>query len=350
MVFPELGLTSYTCGDLFFQASLIQAALDAVRRIAAETAGTEIISVVGLPIALGDKLYNAAAFLKSGDILGFVTKLHLPNYSEFYEARHFSVLHENTTVPIDGKEIPIGPNLLFCAENLEAFRVGAEICEDLWVPIPPSTQHVLNGATVIVNLSASNEIIGKDAYRHILLESQSSRGVCAYLYADAGQGESTTDLVFGGHNLIYEDGTLLAESRPFQESVIYADIDLEKIVQERRRMTTFQPETVSGYRRIYFRLTDLETKLEREFDPFPLCAQHGDSGRTVRGDFCHPIPWPEKAAVPYWVEDRDHRHLRRAGQHAGPAGNGAGLRQPRSAPVRHCGGDHALLRHYGPHL
>ena len=270
VVFPELGLTSYTCGDLFFQASLIQAALDAVRRIAAETAGTEIISVVGLPIALGDKLYNAAAFLKSGDILGFVTKLHLPNYSEFYEARHFSVLHENTTVPIDGKEIPIGPNLLFCAENLEAFRVGAEICEDLWVPIPPSTQHVLNGATVIVNLSASNEIIGKDAYRHILLESQSSRGVCAYLYADAGQGESTTDLVFGGHNLIYEDGTLLAESRPFQESVIYADIDLEKIVQERRRMTTFQPETVSGYRRIYFRLTDLETKLEREFDPLPF--------------------------------------------------------------------------------
>ena len=270
VVFPELGITAYTCGDLFFQQDLIRRAMDAVGRIAAETAGTEILSVVGLPLALNDKLYNAAAFMKSGEILGFVTKSNLPNYSEFYEARYFSVLEENTVIRLDGKEVPVGPKLLFCAENMDSFRVGAEICEDLWVPIPPSTRHVQNGATVIVNLSASNEVIGKDAFRHTLLESQSARGICAYLYADAGQGESTTDLVFGGHNLIYEDGALLAESRPFREGILYGDIDLEKIVQERRKITTFRSEAASDYRQIFFRLNTADTKLEREFDPLPF--------------------------------------------------------------------------------
>lgn len=276
-VFPELGLTAYTCSDLFFQTALIRQAQEAVCRIAGETEKLDILAVVGLPLAVGDKLYNAAAFLQGGKILGFVTKTYLPNYNEFYEMRHFSVLRENTEVTIDGERIPVGPKLIFCSEYMENFRVAAEICEDLWAPVPPGIGHALGGATVLVNLSASNEIIGKGDYRKVLLESQSSREVCAYLYADAGSGESTTDLVFGGHSMIYENGTLLAEAKAFDEKILYADIDVERIVQERRRLSTFRPEEAQGYRKIFFGGERHNTKLERTFEPHPFVP--ADAGK-----------------------------------------------------------------------
>lgn len=281
VVFPELGLTAYTCSDLFFQSALIQKAKEAVLRIAKETETLDLLAVVGLPLAVGDKLYNAAAFLQGGRILGFATKKYLPNYSEFYEMRHFSVLKENTTVRIGGETVPVGPRLIFCAEYMEDFKVAAEICEDLWAPEPPGVSHALCGATVLVNLSASNEIIGKSDYRRTLLRSQSSRAVCAYLYADAGQGESTTDLVFSGHSMIYENGTLLGETKPFSEQILYADIDVARVVQERRRLSTFRPKKDDGYLKIPFGGKCGETALERRFDPHPFVPTE-EQGRRNR--------------------------------------------------------------------
>ncbi len=281
VVFPELGLTAYTCSDLFFQSALIQKAKDAVLRIAKETETLDLLAVVGLPLAVGDKLYNAAAFLQGGRILGFATKKYLPNYSEFYEMRHFSVLEENTTVRIGGETVPVGPRLIFCAEYMEDFKVAAEICEDLWAPEPPGVSHALCGATVLVNLSASNEIIGKSDYRRTLLRSQSSRAVCTYLYADAGQGESTTDLVFSGHSMIYENGTLLGETKPFCEQILYADIDVARVVLERRRLSTFRPKEDDGYLKIPFGGRCSETALERRFDPHPFVPSE-EKGRRNR--------------------------------------------------------------------
>lgn len=280
IVFPELGLTAYTCSDLFFQSALIQKAKDAVQQIAGETETLDILAVVGLPLAVGDKLYNAAAFLQGGRILGFATKKYLPNYSEFYEMRHFSVLEENTTVRIGGETVPVGPRLIFCSEYMEDFKVAAEICEDLWAPEPPGVSHALCGATVLVNLSASNEIIGKSDYRRTLLRSQSSRAVCAYLYADAGQGESTTDLVFSGHSMIYENGTLLGETKPFCEKILYADIDVARVVQERRRLSTFRPKEDDGYLKIPFGGKCGETALERRFDPHPFVPSEEEGRRN----------------------------------------------------------------------
>ncbi len=280
IVFPELGLTAYTCSDLFFQSALIQKAKDAVQQIAGETETLDILAVVGLPLAVGDKLYNAAAFLQGGRILGFATKKYLPNYSEFYEMRHFSVLEENTTVRIGGETVPVGPRLIFCSEYMEDFKVAAEICEDLWAPEPPGVSHALCGATVLVNLSASNEIIGKSDYRRTLLRSQSSRAVCAYLYADAGQGESTTDLVFSGHSMIYENGTLLGETKPFCEQILYADIDVARVVQERRRLSTFRPKEDDGYLKIPFGGKCGETALERRFDPHPFVPSEEEGRRN----------------------------------------------------------------------
>ncbi len=273
VVFPELGLTAYTCGDLFFQTALLDQAKAAVCRLAKATAEMELLAVVGLPLAIGDKIYNAAAFLQGGRILGFATKMHLPNYSEFYEMRHFAVLHENTEILIEGDTVPVGPKLLFCAKFMEEFRVAAEICEDLWAPVPPGIQHAQNGATVLVNLSASNEVVGKNEYRKILLASQSSRGAAAYLYADAGPGESTTDLVFGGHNMIYENGILLAESKPFSEGLLCTEIDLGRIVQERRRLSTFRPAEDGGYRRIYFDGSLCQTVLKRKISSRPFIPE-----------------------------------------------------------------------------
>lgn len=246
VVFPELCLTGYTCGDLFLQRTLLDgalAALDAVRR---ETAELNAAVVVGLPLVQQGKLFNAAAVLCSGKIEGVVPKQFIPNYSEFYEARHFvsGAGVPFQTISLLGQDTLFagGEPLVFQCADMPEFTLGVEICEDLWVAAPPSTRLAQAGATVIVNLSASDEIIGKASYRRDLVRQQSARLLCAYLYADAGFGESTQDLVFAGHDLIAENGALLAESKLFDRGVIYADIDVQRLTHERRRMNTFVTE------------------------------------------------------------------------------------------------------------
>ncbi len=270
IVLPELCLTAYTCGDLFLQDRLIKNSIDAVFDIAARAAELDILIAAGTPLPIDGSLYNCAAVIKGGEVLGFVTKSSIPNYSEFYEARHFAALDRNTTVNINGREYPAGPKLMFCAQNIPDLKIGVEICEDLWVTAPPSSGHVLNGASVILNLSASDEVISKADYRRGIVSNQSAKGVCAYVYADAGDGESTTDMVFAGHNMIYENGTKLCESELFKNGIIYADIDINRIALDRRRMSTFRCLHDDEYKRIYFTLKQEETKLERRFDPRPF--------------------------------------------------------------------------------
>ena len=246
IVFPELCLTGYTCGDLFLQQTLLSGALSALETVCRETAGLNAAVVVGLPFVHQGKLYNVAAVLCGGRVEGVVPKQFIPNYSEFYEERHFTsgAGVPFQTISLLGQDTLFagGEPLVFQCEKMPDFTFGVEICEDLWVANPPSTRLAQAGATVIVNLSASDEIIGKASYRRDLVRQQSARLLCAYLYADAGFGESTQDLVFAGHDLIAENGALLAESRLFARGVIYADIDVQRLVHERRRMNTFVTE------------------------------------------------------------------------------------------------------------
>nr|WP_308506261.1 NAD(+) synthase [uncultured Agathobaculum sp.] len=246
IVFPELCLTGYTCGDLFLQQTLLDGALAALETVCRETAGLNAAVVVGLPLMQQGKLFNVAAVLCGGKIEGIVPKQFIPNYSEFYEARHFvsGAGVPFQTVSLLGQDTLFagGEPLVFQCNGMPDFSFGVEICEDLWVADPPSTRLAQAGATVIVNLSASDEIIGKGSYRRDLVRQQSARLLCAYLYADAGFGESTQDLVFAGHDLIAENGALLAESRLFDRGVIYADIDVQRLMHERRRMNTFTVE------------------------------------------------------------------------------------------------------------
>lgn len=281
LVLPELCLTAYTCGDLFLQRRLQQDAWQGILKIARETEKDDILAAVGMPVEWNGKLYNAAAFLKGGKILGFVTKKNIPNYAEFYEARYFSVLEQNVCLHLDGPEIPMGSDLIFCCRQIPDLQVACEICEDLWVADSPSTGHALHGATVICNLSASNEVIGKREYRHVLVRAQSAKAVCAYLYADAGMGESTTDMVFAGHHMVYENGTLLTESRLFEEEICYADIDLQKLTQERKKLSTFWITSDESHQRIYFDLCPAPTRLCRKFEPLPFVPR-GEEERTKR--------------------------------------------------------------------
>ena len=243
IVFPELCLTGYTCGDLFLQRTLLDGALAALDTVRRETAPLNAAVVVGLPLVHQGKLYNVAAVLCGGHIEGVVPKQCIPNYSEFYEARHFTsgAGVPFQTISLLGQDTLFagGEPLVFQCADMPELALGVEICEDLWVADPPSTRLAQAGATVIVNLSASDEIIGKAAYRRDLVRQQSARLLCAYLYADAGFGESTQDLVFAGHDLIAENGAMLAESRLFERGVIYADIDVQRLTHERRRMNTF---------------------------------------------------------------------------------------------------------------
>ena len=246
VVFPELCLTGYTCGDLFLQRTLLDGALAALDTVRRETAELNAAVVVGLPLVQQGKLFNVAAVLCGGKIEGVVPKQFIPNYSEFYEARHFvsGAGVPFQTISLLGQDTLFagGEPLVFQCADMPEFTLGVEICEDLWVADPPSTRLAQAGATVIVNLSASDEIIGKASYRRDLVRQQSARLLCAYLYADAGFGESTQDLVFAGHYLIAENGALLAESRLFDRGVIYADIDVQRLTHERRRMNTFVTE------------------------------------------------------------------------------------------------------------
>ena len=243
IVFPELSITGYTCGDLFFQRTLQNASEVQLKRIISETAKLDSVIFVGLPVPRAEGIYNCAAAIKGGELLALFAKSYLPNYGEFYERRHFTPFQQNmNTQFIDFagfEEVPFGTDILIQDEKDSAITIGCELCEDLWVPVPPSSRHILAGATIIANLSGGNEIIGKADYRRSLVKSHSARSLCAYLYANAGLDESTQDMVFAGHNLISENGTLLAESSLFSSETIYADIDVERLCQERRRMTSF---------------------------------------------------------------------------------------------------------------
>ncbi|MDO4553994.1 MAG: NAD(+) synthase [Lachnospiraceae bacterium] len=271
LLFPELCLTAYTCSDLFLQSTLldeVEKELAAIRRY---SINQSMITVVGSPIAFSGKLYNCAIFFYQGKTLGIVPKQYLPNYSEFYEARHFT-RGEGKVEWVDflEEQVPFGANLLFCCKEQRDFVIACEICEDLWTPLPPSSRHAMKGATVIVNPSASVETTTKESYRKNLVSMQSARLVSAYVYADAGEGESTTDVVFSGHNLICENGTVLAESERFKNGAIYSEIDLYRLAADRRRMSTFLPETKEEYVKVSFSMEREETSLTRTFARTPF--------------------------------------------------------------------------------
>ena len=330
VVFPELCITGYTCQDLFWQDKLIAAAEDELIGIADYSRSLDGIFFIGLPYEINGMLYNMAAVVSRGEVLAMVPKTFLPNYNEFYEARYFTsgenldgtvhidrdvyraryesdtesddVEFEIEMAEFDGfeeleeleedeepdyidendeeedeelyeEDIWISPNTIFTCEDMPKLQIAAEICEDLWVPQPPSITHAIAGANVIVNLSASDEITGKDSYRRNLVGGQSARLVCGYIYADAGEGESSTDLVFAAHNLIAENGTILAQSKRFENEIVTADLDIHRIRAERRRMTTY-PTTQEEYEWTEFELKTEETKLERTFAQMPFVPQN----------------------------------------------------------------------------
>ncbi|HIV25389.1 MAG TPA: NAD(+) synthase [Candidatus Scatomonas pullistercoris] len=278
MVLPELAVTGYTCSDLFWQEQLIWESERQLSRLLDETRGVDALIFVGMPMEIFGKLYNVAAVMNRGKLLGIVPKKYLPSYHEFYEGRHFTPGEEQTVwIEREGERIPFGMNLLFACRELPRLIVAAEICEDLWVPNPPSVSHALAGATVLVNLSASDEMTGKDTYRRELVRSQSARLVAGYIYADAGEGESSTDLVFGAQNMIAENGTILAEAERFKNQTICTELDVDRLVSERRRMTTYPAQRPEGYVTVPFSLVVGKTELTRTFSARPFVpSDQGD--------------------------------------------------------------------------
>lgn len=271
IVFPELCLTGYTCGDLFLQERLLMQAKEALRMVADATQGSDALVFVGLPLEKAGKLYNVAAALQDGEVLAFIPKRHIPSYAEFYETRHFAAGNEvPESILYEGEELPFGTNILFEADAVSGLTIGCEICEDIWAPLSPGTLHALAGATVIVNLSASNETIGKDAYREMLVKSSSAKQITGYIYCSAGEGESTQDLVFGGHNIIAENGTILAQAKRFVPENIYADIDIHRLCHERRRMSTFVPQKWEQYLTLPIHIETEDTPLTRTFGAQPF--------------------------------------------------------------------------------
>ena len=286
LVFPELCVTGYTCSDLFDHSVLLKASRKALLEVAENTNDKDMLVFVGAPLEVNGKLYNVAAAMNQGEIIGFTTKTFLPNYGEFYEMRQFTPGPQTVReITFEGKKIPFGPQILFQAEGMEELVVAAEICEDVWSPVPPSIQAALEGATVIVNCSASDETIGKDTYRRALISGQSARLISGYIYANAGEGESTTDLVFGGHNIIAENGTVLKESSRYVNEIIYSELDLQRITGERRKNTTFQPLDEETLVRVPFTVEETKTFLTRTFPKKPFVP----SDEQTRAQRCEEI-------------------------------------------------------------
>lgn len=321
VVFPELCITGYTCLDLFLQDSLLEAAKAALLQITEFSKYLDGLFFVGLPLAVNAKLYNVAAAVSRGRILGIVPKIHLPNYNEFYEARNFysgknlssgcriandymdesptsrspiDRYHTNSSslgkyhtceVLIGNQLVPISSKLIFTCETMPALRIGVELCEDLWVPAPPSIGHCMAGATMIVNLSASNEITGKSSYRRELVAGQSGRLICGYIYASAGGCESTQDVVYSGHNILGENGSVLAESKVFSTGITASEFDMKKLEADRRKMTTYDTRGAEEYLQIPFTLESEDTELTRYMDPMPFVP----SDKTKRDQRCDEI-------------------------------------------------------------
>ena len=300
VVFPELCLTGYTCGDLFLQDSLLQGALNGLLQIIHFSEDLDMITLVGLPFLYQEQLYNVAAVIHHGELLGLVPKTYIPNYSEFYEGRHFSPAPAEScwiVIPelgVSGELIAFGAKTLFTADNFPGFSLGVEICEDLWTPLPPSCGLALHGATVIANLSASDETTGKDSYRKGLVTGQAARLICGYIYADAGIGDSSTDLVFSGHNLIAENGSLLAESKRFHDDqLICSELDLGRLRSERQRINTYHMDAHRAH---------------------PAISDTHDSGYQIRHFSFHHFPetrltryYAKTPFVPQSKQDRDYR-------------------------------------------
>jgi len=271
IVFPELCLTSYTCNDLFFQDILIKEAKHALKEIVEFSSGHKSIIFIGLPWDFKGKLYNVAAVISNGILLGLINKLNLPNYGEFYEARYFNRgFKEPVWVNFFDDVIPMGTNILFECSNVPNLIIAGEICEDLWVPNPPSVEHALAGANILINCSASNDIVGKMSYRDNLISNHSKKLISAYIYANAGEGESTQDLVFGGQGIIAENGKILAKSTRFKNEAVRIEIDVNRLVLERRKQTTFEQGDEDGYFKSEFELEPVELELKRNFDSKPF--------------------------------------------------------------------------------
>ncbi|SER46401.1 NAD(+) synthase [Lachnobacterium bovis] len=270
VVFPELCITGYTCGDLFLQEQLLDSAKDELRKIAMESETLDAIFFVGLPLELNGKLYNVVAAVSRGDILALIPKIYLPTYNEFYEGRYFASGKgiDEKYISISGEEIPFTTDIILQSIEMPKLKIAAEICEDLWTPNPPSISHALSGATLIVNLSASDEVTGKSLYRKQLVAGQSARLICGYIYCSAGDGESTSDVVYSAHNIIAENGSVLKEAKRFANETIYSEIDFEKIEEERRRMTTF--EVKNTHKVVKFHVTKEKTVLTRYIAQTPF--------------------------------------------------------------------------------
>jgi NAD+ synthase (glutamine-hydrolysing) len=297
ILFPELGLSAYACDDLFHQQALLEGAIEALQSVQQASAALPLVTVVGLPLQIDHLLFNCAAVLYRGRILGVIPKTFLPNYREFYELRQFAPAAATTrdTITLCGQtDVPFGERLMFRAGPEARCTFFVEICEDLWVPIPPSCYAALAGATVLLNLSASNITIGKEEYRHSLVSNQSARCLAAYLYTAAGTGESTTDLAWDGHAIVYENGALLAESARFQytSQLVLADLDLQRLSQERMRQTSFNQsvqlhrDVIRQFRDVYFTLELPQSGrllCQRQYDRFPFVP----SNPAVRDRRCY---------------------------------------------------------------
>jgi len=298
VAFPELGVSAYTCDDLFHQRALLDACEAGLSAIVSASKVVSCIAVVGLPLRVDHRLFNCAAIVHRGRILGVVPKTYLPNYGEFYEARQFNAADEalSTQFELLGQTVAFGAKLIFAASDMPLFRLSVELCEDVWAPIPPSSFAALAGATVLVNLSASNVTVGKAGYRHQLVSQQSARCLAAYVYSSAGTGESTTDLAWDGQALIYENGELLAESERFsgRSHLVTGDVDLERVSRERMRQTSFGQSVrrhdaqLQDFRTIPFAFNlrrDVPLPLAREVERFPYVP----ADRNRRDERCHEV-------------------------------------------------------------
>lgn len=287
LTLPELSVTGYTCSDLFFSDSLIKSAERAVESIIEHTKGKKMLVFVGVPVSAYGKLYNCAAVVSNGELLGLVPKTNIPNYSEFYELRHFTPAPEtDSVVRFCGRDVNFGVHQIFSCAEMPSLRVSAEICEDMWVADTPSTHHAMAGATVIVNLSASNETVCKDAYRKMLVTSASGKLICAYVYADVGVGESTTDIVFSGHSMIAQNGAVTAETLPFageygKSRIITSVCDLLHLEHDRRRMNTVKPEYAEKYTVTEFSLDIKETDITGIINPRPFIPGGREDKKAV---------------------------------------------------------------------
>ncbi len=286
-VFPEMSVTGYTCGDLFLTDALLNGAREALYEYLYQTAELDMVSVLGMPLEHRGRVYNTAVAVCGGKVLGVVPKTYIPNYKEFYEARQFAPGEpEMGEILLGDDKAPFGTGLLFQDTWIPEFTFAIELCEDLWAVSPPSSEHAVVGALLIVNLSASNELTGKSEYRRDLVLGQSGRAVCGYIYADAGEGESSTDMVFAGHNMIAENGRMIAENKPFgDERMLITEIDIAKLRNMRRNLTTF-PVCADwrnvGYRRCRFDIgAPTETMITRKYSKLPFVPE-GESARTER--------------------------------------------------------------------